>query len=139
MSTEVTLKVVCGAHVGKEYVFRAPTVCTVGRGANCLLQLPSDLVHLDVSRRHCLLDIAPPDVRIRDLGSRNGTYVNERRIGQRRPGLSRAAASEEELPEYTLEDRDEIRIGGTVFRVHIAGAPEEEAPEAALEENGALA
>ncbi|KYC36281.1 hypothetical protein WA1_52005 [Scytonema hofmannii PCC 7110] len=37
------------------------------------------------SRYHCLLDINPPDIRVRDFGSRNGTYVNGKKIGQRQP------------------------------------------------------
>jgi pSer/pThr/pTyr-binding forkhead associated (FHA) protein len=140
MNAEVILTVVRGAHVGKEYVFRDHTVCTVGRGIDCLLQLPSDLVHLDVSRRHCLFDIDPPEIRVRDLGSRNGTYVNERKIGQRRAGLSPSAVSEVELPEYVLEDGDEVRVGGTVYLVNITGAAEGAGvPEDSLEEDGVLA
>ena len=39
-------------------------------------------------RRHCLLDINPPDIRVRDFGSLNGTYVNGTMIGQREQDLS---------------------------------------------------
>jgi eukaryotic-like serine/threonine-protein kinase len=121
MNPEVTLTVVRGLDPGKEYTFRERTLCTVGRGPDCLLQLPDDPAHLDVSRRHCLLDIDPPRVRVRDLGSRNGTYVNGLNIGQRPRGLTPAAGSGMELPEHALEDGDEVRVGGTVFRVCIGG------------------
>jgi serine/threonine-protein kinase len=50
-------------------------VGTVGRASDCLIRLPSDLEYCIVSRHHCLLDIAPPEVRVRDLGSLNGTFV----------------------------------------------------------------
>jgi len=30
-----------------------------------------------------LLDINPPDIRVRDFGSKNGTFVNGEKIGQR--------------------------------------------------------
>jgi pSer/pThr/pTyr-binding forkhead associated (FHA) protein len=36
-----------------------------------------------ISRYHCLLDINSPDIRVRDLGSLNGTIVNGKKIGQR--------------------------------------------------------
>jgi pSer/pThr/pTyr-binding forkhead associated (FHA) protein len=36
-----------------------------------------------ISRYHCLLDINPPDIRIRDFDSLNGTYVNGECIGRR--------------------------------------------------------
>ena len=119
MNAEVTLTVVQGAYAGKEYTFRNRTLFSVGRGTDCLLQLPNDIVHLNVSRHHCLFDIDPPEVRVRDLGSRNGTYVNGKNIGQRTRGV---AASEEkglDLVEWILEDGDEVRVGYTLFRVHI--------------------
>ena len=139
MSVEVTLTVIRGPYVGKEYTFHNRTLCTVGRGLNCLLQLPNDLVHLDVSRRHCLFDFDPPGVRVRDLGSRNGTYVNEQNIGQRARGLPPGSASGLALPERILEDGDEIRVGSTVFRLHIAGQETAAAEEGerVLETNGA--
>ncbi|MDF0552306.1 FHA domain-containing protein [Kamptonema sp. UHCC 0994] len=39
--------------------------------------------HRTISRYHCLLDINPPDIRVRDFGSKNGTFVNGKKIGQR--------------------------------------------------------
>jgi pSer/pThr/pTyr-binding forkhead associated (FHA) protein len=119
MSTEVKLTIVQGAEPGKEFVFHGRAICKAGRSADCQVRLPNDLVHLDVSRHHFLLEVNPPEVCVRDMGSRNGTFVNGRKIGQR----SRALAAEEALvlamEEYPLEDGDEIRVGGTVFRVHI--------------------
>ena len=121
MSAEVRLTIVQGLQEGKEFVFRQRVIGAIGRGEGCLLRLPGDLAHLDVSRRHCLLDINPPTVRVRDLGSRNGTYVNGMKIGQREHGLRAEAALACEMPERVLEDGDELRVGGTVFRVSICG------------------
>jgi DNA-binding NarL/FixJ family response regulator len=50
---------------------------------------------MDVSRRHCLVDVDPPEVRVTDLGSRNGTYVNGQRI----------------WAQQALHAGDEVRIG----------------------------
>ena len=43
-----------------------------GRGPECDIRPNSDLV----SRQHCMLQVRDGHVRIRDLGSRNGTLVN---------------------------------------------------------------
>ena len=83
MFPTITLIVTRGPLAGQKYTFNQPTACTVGRARDCTISLPLEAEHLDVSRHHCLLDISPPDVRIRDLGSLNGTYVNGRKIGQR--------------------------------------------------------
>jgi len=50
----------------------------VGRGKGCD-------IHLDdaaASRRHCVITTSEGTIRIADLGSKNGTYVNNRRIGK---------------------------------------------------------
>src|SRR5262249_5557233 len=84
------------------------------------LRLPDDAVHADVSRRHCLLDIDPPAVRVRDLGSRNGTFVNGRLIGQRGEGRPPEEADPRGGADYALKESDEIHVGHTVFRVVVS-------------------
>jgi eukaryotic-like serine/threonine-protein kinase len=76
MSPRVTLTVTEGKLAGTEFVLDRPLAWLVGRAGDCQLRLPDDGEHLTVSRRHCLLVVDPPDVRVRDCGSRNGTYVN---------------------------------------------------------------
>jgi pSer/pThr/pTyr-binding forkhead associated (FHA) protein len=58
----------------------------VGRSAACQLSLDDPLV----SRRHALLIVAPDEVTIEDLQSRNGVVVN----GQRIPGRIKLAAGD---------------------------------------------
>jgi eukaryotic-like serine/threonine-protein kinase len=58
-------------------------------------RVPDDHEHRTISRLHCLIDVNPPDIRIRDMGSKFGTFVNGVRIGQR--------------------ERDEQRGQGTFF------------------------
>lgn len=91
------------------HTFTARTTCLVGRGAECGIKVSS--AQRRVSRHHILLDIAPPRLRLRDLGSRNGTYVNGERV------LGDPA-------EHDLADGDEIRIGDVRLRVVLSsGSP----------------
>jgi eukaryotic-like serine/threonine-protein kinase len=116
----VTLTVVTGED-RRRYVFDERTTCVLGRAADCDPRLPDDERHRKVSRHHCLIDINPPDARIRDFGSLNGTYLNEERIGQRQPGQTPTEAAGLSYPEHDLADGDEIRLGDTVLRVTITG------------------
>jgi len=118
MSTTVKLTVVRGWLEGNEFVFRYPTVCTLGRGPGCLLQLPNNWAFQEISRRHCVINIDPPQVHVRDLGSRNGTFVNGQNIGQRLTDGEGQDQPNAPL-EYSVDDGDEIRVGNLVFRVGI--------------------
>jgi pSer/pThr/pTyr-binding forkhead associated (FHA) protein len=119
MSPRIILTVTEGELKGREFLFGDHTLCTVGRSRDCLLQLPNDVGHVMVSRHHCLLDVDPPTIRIRDLGSLNGTYVNGERIGQRGKVLQPEEAALVDWPERELHDGDEVRIGNTVLRVGV--------------------
>lgn len=73
----------------------------IGRAHDCDLQLAHDYV----SRHHCelIIDDQSHEVRVRDLGSQNGTYVNDTCIrGDRQ-----------------LKDGDKLLVGCVPFEVHI--------------------
>ncbi|WP_326764480.1 serine/threonine-protein kinase [Streptomyces sp. NBC_01591] len=115
----VTLTLVEGRLDRTEYVFDERTTAVLGRARDCTLKLPNDEHHRTVSRHHCLLDINPPDIRIRDFGSLNGTFVNDRKIGQRRSDQTPEEGAAQMFPERDLDEGDEIRVGATVFRVGV--------------------
>ena len=119
MPTKVTLKVTEGRLAGTELPFDERTTCIMGRDDDCQPRVPKDAEHKTISRHHCLLDINPPDIRVRDFGSLNGTYVNGKKIGQRAKGQKREEAAKQSFPEYDLKDGDEIKLGTTVFRVSV--------------------
>jgi pSer/pThr/pTyr-binding forkhead associated (FHA) protein len=62
---------------------------------------------------------------VRDLGSRNGTYVNGRKIGQRAEHQPPEAVNVQEFPAYSLHEGDEIKLGSALLRVHIAATPDQ--------------
>jgi hypothetical protein len=127
MPAKVTLTIVRGAQAGQEFVFAERTTCVLGRAADCSPRLPDDERHRAISRHHCLLDVNPPDVRVRDFGSLNGTFVNGHKIGERAEGQTPEEAARLCFPEHDLHDGDVLELGETVFRVRV------EAPAAATE------
>lgn len=66
-----------------------------------------------------MVEINPPDARIRDFGSLNGTFVNDQIIGSREKGESPEQGQKRKYPEVDLKDGDVIRVGQTTLSVKI--------------------
>ena len=120
MAAKVTLTILGGALDGTEYAFDKPAKCVIiGRGENCSVRLPNRGWEFQmVSRHHCKLDIDPPHVGVRDLGSRNGTYINGRLIGLRAPEQSPESAAGITFAGFHLHDADILAVGPVHFRVN---------------------
>jgi pSer/pThr/pTyr-binding forkhead associated (FHA) protein len=71
----VKLKVLSGNHSNRE-VSVSTEVFLIGRGEQCQLRPKSE----SVSRRHCAIVVKEGRVYIQDLNSRNGTFVNGKRL-----------------------------------------------------------
>jgi pSer/pThr/pTyr-binding forkhead associated (FHA) protein len=119
MPAKVILTITQGNLKGQKFVFEERATCIIGRAKDCNPQLPNDTAHRTISRYHCLLDINPPDIRVRDFGSRNGTYVNGKIIGKRSSNQTRTEGARRIFPEYDLQGGDTIKLGNTVFLVNI--------------------
>ena len=117
LPARITLTVTEGSLKGEEYIYHDTARCVVGRSADCDIALPTDILNRDVSRYHCAFEFEPPAVRVRDLGSLNGTFVNGEKIGQRPAGLAPDELDLEGI--HDLQDGDEVRLGGTVIRVNV--------------------
>ncbi|MDJ0556676.1 MAG: protein kinase [Microcoleaceae cyanobacterium MO_207.B10] len=124
MSAQVILTITQGSLKGQQFIFEERTTCVIGRSHDCYPQLPNDQAHRTISRYHCLLDINPPDIRVRDFGSKNGTYINGNKIGQRPANQTPMQAAHLTFPEHDLSEDDEIQIGPTVLKVSILGGRE---------------
>jgi eukaryotic-like serine/threonine-protein kinase len=130
VTATVRVTVTDGAAGGLEYVYEHRTTALVGRAGDCDPRLPAD--DTQVSRHHCLLDINPPDVRVRDFGSLNGTHVNGVEIGRRAAGQTPEEGSRLRRAEHDLRDGDQLRLGRTHLRISVVapagGTAVDEAP-----------
>src|SRR5688572_32847441 len=73
----VTLNVVAGPQTGRTFSFEQHDTFMIGRSEDSQFCLPHDRFF---SRHHCLIEIATPQVFLRDLGSSNGTFVKGLRV-----------------------------------------------------------
>lgn len=122
MHAKVILTITQGQLQGETYEFDSRTTCIIGRANECYPKIPDLEGNRTISRYHCLLDINPPAIRVRDFGSKNGTFINGAKIGQREPHQTPQEGAKLNFPEYDLADGDEIKLGRTVFRVTVEGS-----------------
>jgi pSer/pThr/pTyr-binding forkhead associated (FHA) protein len=115
MLPSVTLKVVEGSHAGQELDCTDHIYITIGRSTACNLPLQGQFEDLTISRRHCLIAVNSEWVEIRDLESRNGTYVNGVRLGFPQNGEPDGSMAF----KRRLKDGDQIALGTTVLQVTI--------------------
>ena len=113
--TRAELKVIAGKH--KDQVIALPEGnFLIGRETDCQLRPNSDLV----SRHHCVFKTDGYGLRLRDLGSTNGTFVNESRV----QGM------------VHLQNGDKVRIGNLDFEVVLTEEAASAAPKVPLSESG---
>lgn len=101
-----------GKHQGKK-IDLAGKDCIIGRHESCKIRVASG----DVSKQHCRLKHKEGVVHAKDLGSRNGTFVNDRALDK----------------EVRLQPGDLLRVGPMTFLV----SEEKTAPEPSAEVSGA--
>jgi hypothetical protein len=116
MSGEVVLTVTTKNAQEKTFVFNSHETFLFGRVNDCHICLPEDP---QVSRHHFLMEVNPPQVCIRDLGSRNGTYINKQKYGGRARDESPEEGAKHQYPQVELHNGDEVRVGQTVLLVQV--------------------
>jgi pSer/pThr/pTyr-binding forkhead associated (FHA) protein len=129
MSASVQLRITEGIAKGKVFTFAAHDTFFLGRHPDCHMHLPDDTC---VSRHHFILEACPPQACVRDLGSRNGTYVNGRKVGGRKEGESPEEGARRAYPEVTLKNGDRIQVGDTALEVHVTQAEKQAGPPPAV-------
>jgi serine/threonine-protein kinase len=99
----VILEVLQGPRKGRSFMFDRHDTFIVGRSRFVHCSMPEDMA---LSRDHFMIEINPPQCEMRDLGSTNGTFVNNQRVDRVR-----------------LASGDVIAAGQSVFRVRVDQAP----------------
>lgn len=117
MAGVVKLKAIEGPVQGRTFAFDEHDTFIFGRAEDCHVQLPEQ--DTTVSRHHFILEVNPPDARIRDLASRNGTFINKMKFGGRSKDDTPEQAAKRRFPETAVKDGDEIRAGDSVFTVEV--------------------
>jgi len=110
-SRRFDLVVIEGPDTGKTFSVDAsrPTRTLVGTSPACELRLTD----VAISRRHLALELGPHGLRVTDLGSTNGTFVDRVRI-----------------KEAELRGEELLRVGSTVIRVDAHDDPARRLSEA---------
>jgi len=94
-----------GPSMGCRYPLRDKAL-TLGRGDDCDIRIQDN----SVSRRHAKIDPSPEGYFVADLGSTNGTFVNDRQLDGGWP----------------LQDGDYLRVGNCIYRYLTGGNIEAE-------------
>ncbi len=95
---QVKLIVRSGSQAGKAVPLPSPQ-CLIGRSEECQIRPQLEAI----SRKHCVITTRENEVVVKDLGSRNGTYVNDERIDK----------------EAVLLNGDILRVGPVEFEVQL--------------------
>ncbi|MGH7595618.1 MAG: FHA domain-containing protein [bacterium] len=113
--TAVKLKVLQETQPAKtqEFLYHQDIV-TIGRVSSNLLQLPDPQKKL-VSRNHARIERIAEAFHLIDLGSTNGTYLNDKKLEADQP--------------YELHPGDQIKIGEYLIQFFALTMPEPEEPE----------
>jgi two-component system cell cycle response regulator len=96
---EACLVIIYGEDLGRR-VPLGDDACVIGRSSKCDVQVDQE----SVSRNHARISRLGDGYTIRDLGSTNGTYVND-----------------EIVDEMMLRDGDQLKIGRTIFKFIVGG------------------
>ena len=109
MPSLILLKSPGGAASGQTYPLATGAVQTIGRDAEqCQIVIPNS----SVSRRHATIEFEGGKFVVKDLGSRNGTLVNQARIAT----------------PTALKNDDRVKICDFLFRYYDEAAPPSQTP-----------
>jgi hypothetical protein len=104
---KVELRITGGEKIGKVFTFEEPQGFIFGRADDCTCVVSKE--DRTLSRHHFIMEINPPNVWIKDLGSLNGVYINGKKYGGRPEGVAPSEAScSEPIP---LCNGDRIKVG----------------------------
>ncbi len=113
----IEISIIAGPAKGQHFIFEKPDRFLFGRALDARVSLPNDPY---VSRQHFLLEVSPPECKVTDLDSKNGTFVNGVRYGGRKPADKGVKQAPPHVQDVALRDGDKITVGDTEMLVMIA-------------------
>src|SRR5579859_1762098 len=99
---EVNIFIITGNSLGRKFRLRPGQILFAGRSSSTDIFIDENLV----SRRHAKFAWLTDEVKVQDLGSTNGTFVNGRKV---------AGA--------TLQSGDKVQIGQTLMKIYFSDDP----------------
>ena len=139
MAGKVRIEVTKGVAAGAAYEYTEPNRVYIGRQEDCGIVCPENTV----SRYHCVLEVMPPQVKLYDFGSLNGTFLNDQKIGQRERTQTIEEGQNLSHEAYDLNHGDRLRLGSKCELTCMIEQPETCAlcgavlPAASVPEDGA--
>lgn len=121
----VEIAITAGPAKDRRFTFEKPDRFLFGRSVEARVSLPHDPY---ISRRHFLLEISPPECKLSDLDSKNGTIVNGIRYGGKKPLQGEIMQAPNDVKEVQLKDGDEIIVGDTHMNISISGLSQNRSP-----------
>jgi hypothetical protein len=106
MGKYIKLIVQQGDQKGMTHTLKGHERCVLGRMSDCAMRFK----HEQISRCHCLLEWDGIQLRLRDFGSLNGTYVNGVLFDKRPDGMSREEAMGQAHNEKQLFHGDTLSL-----------------------------
>ena len=99
---EVNIFLITGTSIGRKFRLRPGQILFAGRSSSTDIFIDENLV----SRRHAKFAWVTDEVKVQDLGSTNGTFINGRR-----------------MQGATLHSGDKVQIGQTLMKVYFSDDP----------------
>jgi len=114
MSITVTFTLLSGESE-QSYFFNTAGLYTVGRDENSSLSIPAS-IDQSISRYHCNILLTENSVFIRDIGSSNGTFVNDQQLVD---GSSFSVNPTEVPTDVEVGSEDTLKVGNSVFKIEV--------------------
>lgn len=127
MENKVIIKCIKGmegiVNKEKKWEYAEADNILIGRAADNKIIIRNSENYMQVSRYQAELTVRPPQIYVRDFGSKNGTFINDECIGHREKEETPEEGQKRKYTLCPLKDGDKFSIGGksapVIFQVEI--------------------
>ena len=133
MGNKVIIKCIKGmegiVNKEKEWEYSEADNILIGRATDNKIIIRNSENYMQVSRYQAELTVRPPQIYVRDFGSKNGTFINDECIGHREKEETPEEGQKRKYTLCPLKDGDKFSIGGksapVIFQVEVEIEEEE--------------